>query len=287
MSHPPLGWTKWKCQHFWNILAWALNWKTNIASSCPSQCEWRERNWSEEFGGLGLSHCSLCWGKSTGQQKTSVSVEWDLLLSSFLTLLLSLVSYLSCSVLKSWFTGWGLITSSRIRWDISERNVAPDEGAGVSASVTVWVQPVWWELEERWEGVCHKELESAASVIAGATPAVSMLPVIGFPPPHPLHRLLQETCGWYLATQRHLGGLRIQENCIKLWIWRHLLRKVPEAMCEPELRGERVGCQQPWSLQTEWSTTHNPLSKTLLIWFQQGFDFQFNGLKTHSDWLWR
>lgn len=144
-------------------------------------------------------------GKSTGQQKTSVSIEWDLLLSSFLTLLLSVVSYLSGSVLKSWFTGCGLITPSRICWDISECNVASNEGEGVSASVTIWVQPVWWELEERWEGICHKELESAASVMAGATPAVSMLPVIGFPPPHPLCKLLQETM-WVVSGHLKISG---------------------------------------------------------------------------------
>ena len=83
------------------------------------------------------------------------------------------------------------------------------------------------------------------------------------------------------------GRLRLQENDIKLWIWRHLLRKVPEATCEPRAMWEewRVNrSMQHWALQTRWSTLCNPLCKTH---FQQGCDFHLNRLKTHGDWLWK
>ena len=45
-------------------------------------------------------------------------------------------------------------------------------------------------------------------VMAGATPAVSLLPIIGFPPPHPLRRQRQESARAVggPAIERYLGG---------------------------------------------------------------------------------
>lgn len=45
--------------------------------------------------------------------------------------------------------------------------------------------------------------------------------------------------------QKASGRLMLQENDIKLWIWSHLLgRSAGGLRVSPEIRGERVGCQQ-------------------------------------------
>lgn len=153
-------------------------------------------------------------------------------------------------------------------WDISVCDAAPDEGARVSASFTVRAQPVWWEMEEKWERVCRKEFQSAGrsggAAAAGAMPASLTITCYWIPSSSPPPQIAagERASGRRSGHQKASGRLMLQENDIKLWIWSHLLRRSTGGyVWAQRYVGKEWGVSRSmrrWGLQTRWDTPRNP-----------------------------